>query len=243
VEAYENILDNVPEGIVACVSDSYDIYNAVRNLWGGKLRDKVMQRSGTLVIRPDSGDAVSVLEELFKIAADRFGYEVNRKGWKVVAPQVRFIQGDGVNYYTIQNMISQLTRRGWSMDNWSFGMGGALLQQVNRDTLRFALKCSAIDINGEWHDVYKQPVTDPGKDSRAGRFVLLKEGSEFVTVKENPSEPVSGADQLETVLENGVLHREQTLEEIREIAAGFDDYGKNPREKQDRIDPAAGKTN
>jgi hypothetical protein len=86
-------------------------------------------------------------------------------------------------------------------------------------------------------------VTDPGKDSRAGRFVLLKEGSEFVTVKENPSEPVSGADQLETVLENGVLHREQTLEEIREIAAGFDDYGKNPREKQDRIDPAAGKTN
>ena len=73
-------------------------------------------------------------------------------------------------------MISQLTRRGWSMDNWSFGMGGALLQQVNRDTLRFALKCSAIDINGQWHDVYKQPVTDPGKDSRAGRFVLLQRG-------------------------------------------------------------------
>ena len=243
VEAYENILDNVPEGIVACVSDSYDIYNAVRNLWGGKLRDRVMQRSGTLVIRPDSGDAVSVLEELFKIAADKFGYEVNRKGWKVVAPQVRFIQGDGVNYYTIQNMISQLTRRGWSMDNWSFGMGGALLQQVNRDTLRFALKCSAIDVNGQWHDVYKQPVTDPGKDSRAGRFMLLKEGSEFVTITQNSGQHVSGADQLETVLENGVLHREQTLEEIREIAAGFDDYGKNPREKQDRIDSAAGKTN
>ena len=129
------------------------------------------------------------------------------------------------------------------MDNWSFGMGGALLQQVNRDTLRFALKCSAIDVNGQWHDVYKQPVTDPGKDSRAGRFMLLKEGSEFVTITQNSGQHVSGADQLETVLENGVLHREQTLEEIREIAAGFDDYGKNPREKQDRIDPAAGKTN
>jgi nicotinamide phosphoribosyltransferase len=114
------------------------------------------------------------------------------------------------------------------MDNWSFGMGGALLQQINRDTLRFALKCSAIDIGGEWHDVYKQPVTDPGKDSRAGRFVLLKDGGEFVTVKQSPGEPVSGADQLETVLENGILRREQTLEEIRAIATSYDNFEKKP---------------
>ena len=31
-------------------------------------------------------------------------------------------------------------------------------------------------------------------------------------------------DQLETVLENGVLHRDQTLEEIRAIAASYDTY-------------------
>jgi nicotinamide phosphoribosyltransferase len=225
-DAYENILDNVPEGIVACVSDSYDIYNTVRSLWGGKLRNKVIQRNGTLVIRPDSGEAVTVLEQIFNIAADKFGCEVNRKGWKVISPQVRFIQGDGVNYHTIQNMISQLTRKGWSMDNWSFGMGGALLQQLNRDTLRFALKCSAIDIDGQWHDVYKQPVTDPGKDSRAGRFVLLKEGQEFVTVKLETGGSLEG-DQLETVLEDGVLRREQTLDEIRAIAASHDVYDRN----------------
>jgi nicotinamide phosphoribosyltransferase len=227
-DAYENILDNAPEGVVACVSDSYDIYKAVRDLWGGKLREKVMQRKGVLVIRPDSGEAVTVLEQLFNIAAEKFGFAVNQKGWKVIAPQVRFIQGDGVNYHTIQNMISQLTRRGWSMDNWSFGMGGALLQQLNRDTLRFALKCSAIDINGQWHDVYKQPITDPGKDSRAGRFVLLKEGSEFVTLKQEPDHEISGEDQLEVVLEDGILRRDQTLEEIRKIAASFDTYAKKP---------------
>jgi nicotinamide phosphoribosyltransferase len=232
VDAFENVLNNIPDGMVACVSDSYDIFNAVRNLWGGKLHDKVMHRNGTLVIRPDSGDPVGVLEEIFKIAADKFGYEVNRKGWKVIAPQVRFIQGDGVNYYTIQNMISQLTRKGWSMDNWSFGMGGALLQQINRDTLKFALKCSAIDIAGKWHDVYKRPVTDPGKDSRAGRFIVQKEGREFVTEKIDEGKPVTAGDQLETVLENGVLHREQSLEEIRKIAASYDEYesgsGKGP---------------
>jgi nicotinamide phosphoribosyltransferase len=226
VDAYENILENISEGIVACVSDSYDIYNAVRSFWGGKLRKKVMQRNGTLVIRPDSGDAVAVLEQIFHIAAEKFGYEVNRKGWKVISPRVRFIQGDGVNYHTIQNMISQLTRKGWSMDNWSFGMGGALLQQLNRDTLRFALKCSAIDIDGQWHDVYKQPVTDPGKDSRAGRFVLLKEGLEFVTVKRETGGSLEG-DQLEIVLEDGILRREQTLDEIRAIAASYDAFDRN----------------
>jgi nicotinamide phosphoribosyltransferase len=112
------------------------------------------------------------------------------------------------------------------MDNWSFGMGGALLQQINRDTLRFALKCSAIDIDGQWHDVYKQPVTDPGKDSRAGRFVLLKEGQDFVTLKVDGAAPARVDDQLETVLENGVLRRDQTLEEIRVTAASFDTYEK-----------------
>jgi len=29
LDAYANILENCPEGLVACVSDSYDIYNAV----------------------------------------------------------------------------------------------------------------------------------------------------------------------------------------------------------------------
>jgi nicotinamide phosphoribosyltransferase len=227
VDAFENVLNNIPEGMVACVSDSYDIFNAVRNLWGGKLRKKVMQRNGAVVIRPDSGDPVEVLEELFKIAAETFGYEVNRKGWKVISPQVRFIQGDGVNYHTIQNMISQLTRKGWSMDNWSFGMGGALLQQVNRDTLKFALKCSAIDIDGKWHDVYKRPVTDPGKDSRAGRFAVRKEGRQFVTEKIDGRAPGAAGDQLELVMENGVLRREQRLEEIRGIVAGYDEYDGN----------------
>src|ERR1700720_1684273 len=85
VDAFENMLDNVPEGIVACVSDSYDIYKAIRELWGGKLRDKVMQRKGTLVIRPDSGDAVTVLEQIFNIAAEKFGYELNQKDGRSIS--------------------------------------------------------------------------------------------------------------------------------------------------------------
>jgi len=228
-DAYRNMLENCPEGIVACVSDSYDIHNAVRNIWGGALREKVLQRKGVLVIRPDSGDAVAVLEELFKIVGEVFGYEVNRKGWKTTVPCVRFIQGDGVNYYTIQNITGQLTRKGWSQDIWSYGMGGALLQQVNRDTLKFALKCSAIDRNGVWHNVYKNPKTDPSKASKGGRFNLVHNGSEFVTVEvdnnsPNPDISSAGTNVLETVLEDGKLLREMTLQEVRDIAAKYDTY-------------------
>jgi nicotinamide phosphoribosyltransferase len=231
-QAYANMLENCPEGVVACVSDSYDIYNAVRNLWGGALRDKILQRKGTLVIRPDSGDAVSVLEELFKIVAEVFGYEVNKKGWKTTVPNVRFIQGDGVNYYTIQNITAQLTRKGWSQDIWSYGMGGALLQQVNRDTLKFALKCSAIDRAGKWHNVYKNPKTDPTKASKGGRFNLIHIGKEFATVEvdndaPNPDSSRLGTNALETILEDGKILRDMTLQEVRDIAVKYDTYNES----------------
>ena len=229
LDAYANILENCPEGLVACVSDSYDIYNAVRNLWGGALREKILHRNGTLIIRPDSGDAVTVLEELFKIVSEVFGYEVNSKGWKTTVPVVRFIQGDGVNFYTIQNITGQLTRRGWSQDIWSYGMGGALLQQVNRDTLKFALKCSAIDRNGKWQNVYKNPKTDPSKASKGGRFNLVHNGKDFATVEvlegeSLPESPAFGSNALETVLEDGVVLRDQTLAEVRAIATSYDTY-------------------
>src|SRR3989440_11642017 len=183
-----------------------------------------MQRKGTLVIRPDSGEAVTILEELFKIVSEKFGYEVNRKCLKTPVPCVRFIQGDGVNFYTIQNITMQRTRKGWSQDIWSYGMGGALLQQVNRDTLKFALKCSAIDRDGKWHNVYKNPKTDPTKASMGGRFNLIQNGKDFATVEVVEGAPHPSNNALETILEDGRLLRDQTLAEARAIASSYDTY-------------------
>jgi nicotinamide phosphoribosyltransferase len=103
-------------------------------------------------------------------------------------------------------------------------MGGALLQQVNRDTLKFALKCSAIDRNGKWHNVYKNPKTDPSKASKGGRFNLIQNGKEFATVEVVDGEPAPAGNALETVLEDGKLLREQSLAEVRGIAASYDTY-------------------
>ena len=40
-EAFKNMLEQFPKGLVAVVSDSYDIYNAVGKLWGEDLKSMI----------------------------------------------------------------------------------------------------------------------------------------------------------------------------------------------------------
>jgi len=218
--AYRNMLTAYPEGLVACVSDSYNIYNACEKLWGELLKPDVVKRKGTLIIRPDSGDPINVLTRVFEILGEKFGYETNAKGYRVLPPYVRVIQGDGVNMFTIQNMLYQLAKfHGWSADNIAFGMGGALLQQLNRDTQRFAFKCSAAQVNGEWRPVFKDPITDPGKNSKQGRLSLVEpQPGEFQTLENVGNPTLVGDDRLVTVFENGLIRKEYDLESIRQRA-------------------------
>ena len=182
VKAYENMLRQFakPGSIVAVVSDSYDIYNAASKLWGEDLRDAVVNSGATVVIRPDSGDPIEVNRRLVQILDEKFGSTVNAKGFKVLN-NVRLIQGDGVNELTIRGILGSFMALGYSADNIAFGMGGALLQQVDRDTQKFAMKCSAALVNGEWINVQKDPVTDSGKKSKAGRVTLWKSGGELAS--------------------------------------------------------------
>ena len=58
------MLTKFPDGLVACVSDSYDIYQACEHVWGEALKSLVVERgerNGTLVVRPDSGDPPDVV--------------------------------------------------------------------------------------------------------------------------------------------------------------------------------------
>src|SRR5262249_21950337 len=146
VDAFANMLNQYPDGLVACVSDSYDIVKAVREYWGGVLKDKVLARNGTLVIRPDSGEPAVYIPKLLGFLAEAFGAEKNAKGYLVLHPKVRLIQGDGINFHTMRDILQAITDQGWSADNIAFGSGGGLLQKINRDTLQFAFKCSSATI-------------------------------------------------------------------------------------------------
>lgn len=216
VDAYRNMLARFPAGLVAVVSDSYDIYGACDHLWGEILKDEVIARDGVLVIRPDSGYPPDVIEKCLEILGNRFGFTRNSKAYRVLNPKVRLIQGDGVSPEMISLVLARMSMTGWSADNIAFGMGGKLLQDVNRDTSKCAFKCSAIEIDGAWRDVFKEPATDLGKRSKPGRLALVKTDDKFYTVRETSIPPSDNL--LETVYENGKLCRNQSLEEIRELA-------------------------
>lgn len=215
----ERVLDKCPRGIISIVGDSYDIHKFVTDYIGTVLRDKVRKRFGRLVVRPDSGKAEVLMVEILNILGDKFGFEYNSKGYKVLPDCVRVIWGDGINYYTIIKIINAVMDAGWSIENCVFGMGGALLQKVDRDTQKWAFKCSAMCINGVWVQVFKDPKTDPGKMSKRGKLALLYSGSgtkfQTIEIKNNIAQP---ADRLELTFLNGELKREQTWDEILELS-------------------------
>ena len=212
VDAYRNMLNQYakPASIVAIVSDSYDVYNAVEHIWGEELRQQVIDSGATVVIRPDSGDPLEVNQKLIKILGEKFGYTTNAKGYKVLN-NVRLIQGDGVNESTIRTILGNFMIHGWSADNIAFGMGGALLQQLDRDTQRFAMKCSSAEINGKWVPVQKDPITDSGKKSKAGRVTLYQnsKGTFSSGVEDWPK------SALVEVFRDGRLVTEYTFDEVR----------------------------
>lgn len=224
-EVFKHVLDAYPTGILSVVSDSYNVFRAVGDLWGTEFKDQILKRDGRLVIRPDSGDPVMTLLRIFEILFDRFGFTVNSKGYRVLPQQVRVIQGDGIDHESIKQIYDALVAHGISVENLVLGMGGALLQKVNRDTQKFALKCSYAEVGAEKVEVKKSPVemNENGdlipsfKTSKAGRLKLIKQGDAFKTVAENSD----GEDLLETVFENGELKKSHTFEEIRERSKTF----------------------
>ncbi|MBL0742010.1 nicotinate phosphoribosyltransferase [Chryseolinea lacunae] len=221
-EAFGHVLDAYPQGLIACVSDSYNIFRAVEEYWGEAFREKILQRNGTLVIRPDSGDPVMTLLKVFEILFEKFGSTVNTKGFKVLPPQLRVIQGDGIDQESIPAIYEALKGKGISAENLVLGMGGALLQKVNRDTQKFALKCSYAEVNGQGVDVSKKPVemNENGeliasfKTSKAGRLKLVRDGQQFKTISEHDRPDLP--DLLQTVFENGEVKQQHTFESIRE---------------------------
>lgn len=217
-DAVANHLEAFPEGLLATVGDSYDIYNYIDNILGKTFKDQIVNRKGTLIVRPDSGDPPTTVVSVLDHLGAAFGFSVNAKGFKVLPPYIRMIQGDGIDFCMIKKIIAAVEATEWSLDNVAFGSGGGLLQKMNRDTCKFAFKCSAAKIDGEWRDVYKDPITDPGKQSKRGLLALVKdEFGEYNTITYKEGETVAG-DLLETRFLNGASINESNLDEIRERA-------------------------
>ncbi len=215
-DMYENMLKQYGGKfpLISVVSDSYDIYSACRNIWGDKLKEKVEKCGSTVVVRPDSGDPVTVVCDIIAILMEQFGHTVNSKGYKVLPQCVRVIQGDGINEDSIMDIVNAMLDKGFSIENIVFGMGGGLLQQLDRDTMKFAMKCSSIQVNDELRDVYKDPITDKGKISKKGILAVVDEDGVLTTIRK--SELNGRENKLEVVYENGVVLVNEHFNTIRD---------------------------
>jgi nicotinamide phosphoribosyltransferase len=180
-DAMKNMLESYPSGLVACVSDSFDVWRACREYWGEKLKPLIKGRIsgdkfGRLVVRPDSGDPADTCTEILKILLEQFKEDVTvtKTGHRLLPPYIRVIQGDGVDWESIPKILQRLSDEKIAAENIGFGSGGALLQKLNRDTFKCAFKCADITVNGVHREVFKDPITDKGKASKKGRLTLQK---------------------------------------------------------------------
>lgn len=213
-----DLLDEYPEGILSVVIDSYDYMEFIRGA-AANYKDKILARNGKLVFRPDSGKPNDVTMEVLNCLAENFGYTTNSKGYKVLCPKVGALWGDGIDTQGARGILFTMMIQGFSAENIVFGMGGGLLQKVNRDTQRFAFKSSYQERDGIGYDIFKDPI-DSSKASKRGQFMLVKgEDGEFKTVRQDSGVSTEGLDLLEDTLVEGRLYRDMTFSEVRRNAA------------------------
>lgn len=211
------LLEDYPTGILSVVSDSYDIERFVERAFDC-YADRIAARDGKLVFRPDSlryeGDTpVKQMVELSDFLWAEGGGRLNEAGFREFDPHFGLLWGDGISPDDIGQILAGCQEMGYAASNYVFGMGGGLLQKVNRDTQRFAFKCSARLYDGEWVPVSKGAH---GKSSKAGRLGLfMHESQEGLVTAQVPVNYEEDQDFLQTVFEDGELKRDMTFDEVR----------------------------
>lgn len=221
-EAYlDHVLTNLakPGGIVSIVIDGRDVFRAAEKLCT-IFRNKIIASGAKVVFRPDSGDMMDVVPRILRLQHAAFGAVRNDKGYLKIN-NVGIIQGDGVDHMSIKGLLGKVLAMGFSADNVIFGSGGALLQKVNRDTFKFAQKVSAIlGHDGKelkWVGIAKDPITDPGKKSKAGRLSLARHKMTGGYITYDVDQPLSEEfeDVMVLVYDYGQLFGKTTLAEVR----------------------------
>ena len=182
LNTFKRLLEQFPNKNLSLVIDSYDMWHVLDNILP-QLKDLVLQRQEKLYLRPDSGNFETLICQGKRFNPEdkttwgvidyldyHFGSTVNQKGYKVLNEKLGIVYGDGITYERIEYILEQLKQRGFCSSNIVFGVGSTTYQNLNRDTLGFVYKLTAIKKGNTWHDVTKSPITDPTKQSIGGRF-------------------------------------------------------------------------
>ena len=222
-----DVMEKFPNFPMAMVTDTYDHVNFLTNVIGNsKITERIKNRVGRVVLRPDSGDPKVIVQQTIEILASIFGFHTNDKQYYVLNHNVGVIQGDGMNEDTIIDLYEHILKNRWSCDNLVTGSGGGLLQvDLNRDTQRIAIKPSIGIIDGKEVLFKKSPKTDPTKGSKSGNLKLHPHyDGTFCTLSsavETPAMFKSYANALKVVYRNGEYLGDNNFNKIIERANNF----------------------
>jgi nicotinamide phosphoribosyltransferase len=170
--------------LMAAVVDTYDTEKLVNLITApdSPIRAALEESRSKLVLRPDSGDPVTEVTNVFRILKNNGCLHVNSKGYWT-SDHFSVLWGDGATLEVIDalanNWVYNLQA---SMDILAFGSGGDLIQSVSRDTHKTAIKASAILVNNKWEGISKEPIAEPFKKSLKGRVVTCKVNNKLVVM-------------------------------------------------------------
>lgn len=216
IDAYENLIDQFGGSgkIYSAPVDSYNMAYALEVIIGTRLKQAIINKGGTFVVRLDSGVPIESILQALDILGDKFGYTTNKKGFKVLPSCIRILQGDGIDLFAIREILSDMSAEHWSIDNIIFGAGGALLQHMDRDWFQWAMKCSATMIDDRWIDVYKDPINQSLKRSKRGRLMLVR--NKMTCGLETVRADDSYSNIMVPIYKDGVVYNQPTWNEVRQ---------------------------
>lgn len=228
IGTFRQLMETYPTGILSVVSDTWDLWK-VLTVYLPLLKEEVLARDGKLVIRPDSGDPVAIIcGETKKLGAespkekgvvellwDLFGGTINEQGFKVLDTHIGAIYGDSITTEKAEEICKRLYDKGFATTNVVLGIGSFTYQFNTRDTFGFAMKATAVVVNGERREIFKDPITDDGiKKSAKGLVKVDFVDGEYVLIDQvTPAQEKEGA--LQVIYENGQFKNQTSLQEIR----------------------------
>ena len=158
------------------------------------------------------GQYYGTYEMMWKI----FGGTLTKNGFKKLDTHIGMIYGDSITLARQKEIYARLEYKGFAATNLVLGVGSYTFQYKSRDSLGFAMKATWCQINGEPHEIFKQPKTDSGmKNSLKGLIQVVRDQDNKLVARDQCSPLDEGKSLLQTVFENGKLVKEFTLAEIR----------------------------
>lgn len=149
-----------------------------------------------------------------------FGWNTTIRNYRYPSAKVGLLYGDSITLERQKQIYLRLENANMAACNLVLGIGSYTMQFKSRDSLGFAIKCSAVTINGEHKEVFKRPKTDDGTKNSLKGYAKVIETTKYLRTQYEVIDQVSAEEEkegcLETIFEDGKLVKEYTLKEIRE---------------------------